>query len=89
MPKGTKQKLKLIYLSRIFEERTDRYHGLTLSEISSALGEYGISAERKSLYDDIEALSKIEGLWGAIVGKACYTGDIDVKKAVEMAEAAK
>ena len=38
---------------------------------------------------DIEALSKIDGLWGAIVGKACYTGDIDVKKAVEMAEAAK
>ena len=56
MPKMPNQKLKLIYLSRIFEERTDRYHGLTLSEISSALGEYGISAERKSLYDDIEAL---------------------------------
>ena len=50
------QKLKLIYLARIFEERTDRYHGLTLAEISSALAEYSISAERKSLYDDIEAL---------------------------------
>ena len=50
------QKLKLIYLSRILEERTDAYHALTLTEISSALGEYGISAERKSLYDDIEAL---------------------------------
>ncbi len=56
MPKKSNQKLKLIYLSRIFEERTDRYHGLTLSEISAALGEWGISAERKSLYDDIEAL---------------------------------
>ncbi|MBE6667170.1 MAG: WYL domain-containing protein [Ruminococcaceae bacterium] len=56
MPKMPNQKLKLIYLSRIFEERTDRYHGLTLSDISAALGEYGISAERKSLYDDIEAL---------------------------------
>ena len=56
MSKMPNQKLKLIYLSRIFEERTDKYHGLTLSEISSALGEYGISAERKSLYDDIEAL---------------------------------
>ena len=50
------QKLKLIYLSRILREKTDAYHGLTLSEISAALGEYGISAERKSLYDDIEAL---------------------------------
>lgn len=56
MPKMSNQKLKLIYLSRIFEECTDRYHGLTLPEISSALGEYGISAERKSLYDDIESL---------------------------------
>lgn len=42
-----------------------------------------------SSYDDIEALSKIEVLWGAIVGKACYTGAIDVKKAIKIAEAAK
>ena len=56
MPRLPNQKLKLIYLVKIFEERTDKYHGLTLSEISSALGEYNISAERKSLYDDIEAL---------------------------------
>ena len=56
MPRLPNQKLKLIYLSKILEERTDKYHGLTLSEISSALDEYRISAERKSLYDDIEAL---------------------------------
>jgi len=56
MPRLPNQKLKLIYLSKILEEKTDRYHGLTLSEISGALSEYGISAERKSLYDDIEAL---------------------------------
>ena len=56
MPKMPNQKLKLIYLSRILQERTDRQHGLTLSEISAALREYGISAERKSLYDDMEAL---------------------------------
>ncbi len=56
MAKSPYQKLKLIYLARIFEERTDRYHGLTLSEISQCLSEYGISAERKSLYDDIEML---------------------------------
>lgn len=56
MPKMPNQKLKLLYLSRIFQERTDGEHGLTLSEIASALREYGIGAERKSLYDDIEAL---------------------------------
>ena len=36
MPKMPNQKLKLVYLSRIFSERTDRYHGLTLSEISAS-----------------------------------------------------
>lgn len=56
MARMPNQKLKLTYLSRILQERTDATHGMTLSEISAALGEYGISAERKSLYDDIEAL---------------------------------
>lgn len=61
MAKQPNQKLKLLYLSRILEERTDHSHGLTLAEISSALREYNISAERKSLYDDIEAL-KVAGM---------------------------
>lgn len=56
MPKMPNQKLKQIYLARILQERTDGEHGLTLAEISAALREYGISAERKSLYDDLEAL---------------------------------
>ncbi len=56
MARMPNQKLKLFYLARIFRERTDENHGLTLSDISAALGEYDISAERKSLYDDIEAL---------------------------------
>lgn len=42
-------------------ERTDENNGLTLGEIAEALGAYGISAERKSLYDDFEAL-RIFGL---------------------------
>ncbi len=61
MAKMPNQKLKLLYLARIFEERTDASHGMTLAEISGALREYDISAERKSLYDDIEAL-KLSGM---------------------------
>lgn len=56
MAKMPNQKLKLTYLAKILRERTDATHGLTLNEISSALAEYDISAERKSLYDDLEAL---------------------------------
>ncbi len=57
MPKGTNQKLKLYYLSRIMTEKTDDEHKLTLAEIQSLLEEYGVTADRKSLYDDLEALT--------------------------------
>ena len=56
MPKGSNQKLKLYYLSRIMTEKTDEEHMLTMPEIQGALEEYGITADRKSLYDDMEAL---------------------------------
>ncbi len=58
MPRGNNQKLKLIYLMKIFLEKTDDEHSLTLPEIQMALQAYDISAERKSLYDDIEALRR-------------------------------
>ncbi len=38
-----------------------------------------------SSLDDIKALKSI-GLYGAIIGKAYYTGDIDLKKAIEIAK---
>lgn len=56
MAKRSNQKLKLLYLYRILLGSTDESHGLTLSEISAELGKYGITAERKTLYDDLEAL---------------------------------
>ena len=37
-------------------ENTDENHGLTINEIKDELESYGIKAERKSLYDDIEIL---------------------------------
>lgn len=56
MPKGANQKIKILYLMKLLLERTDDKHGLTLEEISMALGEYGVDAERKTLYDDLEVL---------------------------------
>ena len=56
MPKSSNQKLKLLYLSKIFLENTDAEHPMTLKELSGELAKYEISAERKSLYDDIELL---------------------------------
>ncbi len=51
------QKLKLLYLAKIMREQTDDEHALTMPEIIEELSKYGIKAERKSIYDDIEALN--------------------------------
>ncbi|MGN9019659.1 helix-turn-helix transcriptional regulator [Lachnospiraceae bacterium HCP1S3_C3] len=61
MPKSSNQKLKLIYLMKILLEQTDDTHSITMQEIIDALAAYGISAERKSLYNDIENL-RVYGL---------------------------
>lgn len=41
---------------KILLERTDENHSMTMNEIIEALDSYGIPAERKSLYNDIENL---------------------------------
>lgn len=58
MPKGSMQKQKLLYLQKILLEKTDEDHGLTIAEIITELGRYGISSERKSLYDDLRILEQ-------------------------------
>lgn len=56
MPRSFNQKLKILYIMKIFWERTDRDHGISVREIVSILCSWGIKAERKTVYDDIEAL---------------------------------
>lgn len=56
MSKDSMHKLKLLYLADIFRRESDEEHPLTVAELSAKLSVYGISAERKSLYSDIEAL---------------------------------
>ena len=73
MPKGSHQKLKLYYLSQIMTQMTDDEHFLTMSEIQAELAKYDVSADRKSLYDDMEAL-RVLGIdvIGEKVGKSFY-----------------
>ena len=56
MAKQSNQKLRLLYINKILHESTDEFHGITLAQISEELARYGIYAERKTLYDDIECL---------------------------------
>ena len=56
MAKGNNQKLKILRLAQILQEETDEEHSLTMPQIIKKLEAYDISAERKSLYRDLEEL---------------------------------
>ncbi|MGI6096099.1 MAG: helix-turn-helix transcriptional regulator [Lachnospiraceae bacterium] len=59
MPRGTNQKFKLYRLAQIMLEKTDDDHYITMPEIMSALGEYEITADRKSIYNDLRDLETL------------------------------
>ena len=54
-------KLKLLYIMDYLLNNSDEAHPVTMKQIISDLESHGISAERKSVYGDIEAL-KLYGL---------------------------
>lgn len=51
-----RQKQKLLYLQKILLEQTDETHKLSGPELAAQLALYGISAERKTIYDDVASL---------------------------------
>ncbi len=59
MPRQEKQKQKLFRILEMFIRRTDYEHGITIEQIRSGIEEYGIKAERKSLYDDFRVLGEL------------------------------
>lgn len=56
MAYNNKAKLKTLYVKQIFEEETNAEHGLFIRQIIERLEQFGIKAERKSVYRDIEVL---------------------------------
>lgn len=56
MAKSPNQKTKLLHLARMLLRQTDEDHPLTVAQIIEALAREDIKAERKSIYDDLEAL---------------------------------
>ena len=58
MASGTSQKLKLLYIVRILEQYSDEENHVSSAFIIKKLASYGISAERKAIYDDIECLQE-------------------------------
>ncbi len=56
MAKSANQKLKLLYLVKYLMQHSDEEHPVSTAQIIEELARNNISAERKSIYDDIEAL---------------------------------
>lgn len=56
MSRRPNQKLKIMRIRDILLENTDEEHPMSVKEIISHLSDYGIDAERKSIYEDIAAL---------------------------------
>ena len=71
--KGDNQKLKMLYLLKIFHEETDDQHGLTMPQIIEKLAAYGVNADRKTLYLDFEELRQFGiDIIADKVGRSCY-----------------
>ena len=59
MPKGINQKFKLYRLAKIMLELTDDEHYLTMMQIIDELAKYNVTADRKSIYNDLRDLGVI------------------------------
>lgn len=58
MPKSENQKKKLLLLKAFFERETDETHPVSMAAILEYLESHGVSAERKSVYSDVQTLQE-------------------------------
>ena len=59
MARSSMQKKKILLVMRELLDKTDETHPLSILDLIQMLSENGISAERKSIYHDIEVLKEI------------------------------
>ena len=89
--KNSYQRLKILYLYKILLENTDEQHYLSMPEIIKQLESYGIVAERKALYEDIEALKSfgldIVSLRGRTSGYYVASRDFELPELKLLADA--
>lgn len=51
-------KLRTLYIMRLLLQKTDKGHTMSAADIGKALSGYGMSADRKTVYSDIETLKQ-------------------------------
>lgn len=49
-------KLRTLYIMKILREKTDEKHTMSAADIDKALRDFGMSADRRTVYNDIETL---------------------------------
>lgn len=85
MAKSANQKLKLLYIVKLLQERTNEEHGITTAQLIEELEKYDIKAERKSIYTDMEALQNFG--YDIVSSKARESGGYRlVSRTFELAE---
>ena len=85
MPANANMKLKLLYVLKILVEKSGEEYPLTVNDIIGELKAYKISAERKSIYTDIELLKEFGIEVKCIKGRAYkyYVDKLDYSKIVK------
>ena len=85
-----------MYLNKILNELTDENTTLNANELIAELEKYGVSAERKSIYDDIEALRYfgVDVNISSEHGRGYYVGErlfqlSEIKMLIDIVQAAK
>lgn len=58
MARSSRQKEKILYVAKMLLEKTDENNKITVNEIIAELAIHDISAERKSIYGDLETLEQ-------------------------------
>ncbi|MFG6352772.1 MAG: WYL domain-containing protein, partial [Oscillospiraceae bacterium] len=59
MAKSANYKRKLLILAKMLLERSDEEHPISRQEMQEELERWGLTAERKTLYDDMEQLQEL------------------------------
>jgi len=59
MARGANQKLKTLIIAKALMERSDEDHPLTIRQLVEEVERWGVTAERKSVYSDLECLEQL------------------------------
>ena len=85
MARSSYQKLKPLYVMNYLLQSSDEEHPVTVNQIIAHLETHGVSAERKSIYSDIEAL-QVFGLDIERVDNGNFVGYYVASRSFELPE---